>query len=84
MSSLITSAVKFKPSSMAINYGLNKVRFPEIVTEGSKIRAHFLLHAVDKQPDNSFQMTWHVTVERDGIAKPCMVAEWLTRIYGLI
>jgi acyl dehydratase len=31
--------------------------------------------------DNGVQMTWDVTVEMEGHAKPALVAEWLTRRY---
>lgn len=81
MSGLLASSIQFKHASMGVNYGLNKVRFPEVVTVNSQVRAHFLLQALEKQADNSVQLTWHVTVERQGAVKPCIVAEWLTRFY---
>jgi len=45
---------------------------------GSRVRAHFRLAAVE-DIDRGVQMTWNVTVEREGEAKPVLVAEWITR-----
>src|SRR5688500_3246753 len=42
ISGLLASSIKFKHASMGVNYGLNKVRFPEVVTVNSQIRAHFV------------------------------------------
>ncbi len=63
---------------MAINYGLNKVRFPSPVPAGARVRARCTLQQVDPV-DGALQATWLVVVERDGGAKPCCVAEWLVR-----
>lgn len=65
---------------MGINYGLNKVRFTGPVMSGSRIRARFVLAALDDIA-GGIQMTWSVAVEREGETKPVLVAEWLTRRY---
>jgi acyl dehydratase len=65
---------------MAINYGLNKVRFPAPVPSGSRLRGRCTLQQVDPI-DGGVQATWNVIVERDGSAKPCCAAEWLVRYY---
>jgi acyl dehydratase len=68
-------------SRMGVNYGLNKVRFTSPVPVGSRLRARMKLlasHAID---NNGVQMTWEVTVEREGSAKPVCVAESLVRRY---
>jgi acyl dehydratase len=65
---------------MAINYGLNKVRFPAPVPSGSKVRGTFLVVDVDEQ-DWGFQATMNATVERDGGDKPVCVAELVFRYY---
>ncbi|MHA4854491.1 MaoC family dehydratase [Rhodococcus sp. MSC1_016] len=64
--------------SMAVNYGLNKVRFPAPVPVGSRIRAHGRVLAVDEIP-GGVQTTVLVTVERDGSDKPVCVAESVSR-----
>jgi len=68
--------------SMAINYGLNKVRFPAPVPVGSKIRLAARLAAVEPAGDNAVQLTADFTVEVDGGAKPGCVAQVIYRYYA--
>lgn len=64
----------------AINYGLNRVRFPAPVPAGSRIRGHIAPQAIEEHPWG-VQTIWLVNVELEGSAKPCVVAEWVTRAY---
>ena len=68
-------------SRMGVNYGLNKVRFTAPVPVGSRLRARMKLLATQPIDNNGVQMTWEVTVEREGSAKPVCVAESLVRRY---
>jgi acyl dehydratase len=82
MSVLLRDAVEFAGGPrMAINYGVNKVRFPAPVPSGSRVRGRFTLAAVETASDGSSQATWAAVIEREGAAKPCCVAEWLVRYY---
>ena len=63
---------------MGINYGLNKVRFPQPVRVGSKVRAGAELIEITDIPGGK-QAVSKWTVEIDGEAKPACVAEWVTR-----
>ncbi len=65
---------------MAINYGLDKVRFPAPVPVGSKLRARVVLQAVSAV-GSSIQVNRTVTMEVEGTEKPAMVAETVTRYY---
>lgn len=65
---------------MAVNYGLNKVRFPAPVPAGSRLRARCTLLQVEPI-EGGVQATWNVLIEREGSAKPCCAAEWLVRYY---
>ncbi|MBK1788260.1 MaoC family dehydratase [Prauserella sp. ASG 168] len=59
---------------MGINYGVNKVRFPQPVTVGSKVRAGAELTEVsDAAQGKQAIVRW--TIEIDGEAKPACVAE---------
>ena len=81
ISALLRDAVgNINGTRMAINYGLNKVRFPAPVPSGSRVRGRCTLQHVDPI-DGGVQATWKVIVERDGSAKPCCAAEWLVRYY---
>jgi len=65
---------------MAVNYGLNKVRFISPVKVGSRVRAVQVLDAVD-EVSGGLQVSSTITVELEGSAKPAAVAETLTRLY---
>jgi acyl dehydratase len=81
LSSLIRDAVQLPPLRLAVNYGLNRVRFVAPVPSGARIRGRFGPAAVE-EVGGGIQVTWHVTVEReDGGATPCCIAEWIVRYY---
>ena len=69
-------------SKMGVNYGLNKVRFVAPVPVNSRLRARMTLQAAERIEPDGVQMTWLVTVEREGGDKPVCVAESLARSYG--
>jgi acyl dehydratase len=69
--------------SMAINYGLNKVRFPAPVPVGAKIRLAAVIAGVESVGDGqAVQVTADFTVEVDGGAKPACVAQAIYRYYA--
>ncbi len=63
-----------------INYGLDKLRFPNAVRAGSRVRAHCVLLAVTEVP-GGLQLHEQYTVEIDGEGKPACVAEAIMRAY---
>ncbi len=65
---------------MAINYGLEKVRFPAPVPVGSRIRARVGLVSVT-DVEGGIQVNRQVLIEVEGGAKPAMVAETVSRYY---
>jgi acyl dehydratase len=68
---------------MRLNYGLNRVRFTAPVRTESKIRARFTLQSV-KNFAEGVDVTLAVTVEVEGVDKPCCVAEWIVRYYHAV
>jgi acyl dehydratase len=77
---LMDQAVVLRGIRMGINYGVNKVRFPAPVPSGSKVRAHVKLQSVE-DIEGGAQITWHVTMEREGGDKPVCAAESVARFY---
>jgi acyl dehydratase len=65
---------------MAINYGLEKVRYPAPVPVGGRIRARVSLASASDVP-GGLQVNRLVTMEVEGGDKPAMVAETVTRYY---
>jgi acyl dehydratase len=77
---LMQNAIHISYIKMGVNYGLNKVRFPAPVPVGSKLRGHLKLLAVEQITDGA-QMSWEISVEREGGDKPVCVAVSIARIY---
>jgi acyl dehydratase len=67
--------------SMAINYGLNRLRFPAPVPVGAKVRAGAVLSNLE-DVSGGVQVSWNLTFEIEGGAKPACVAEILFRYYS--
>ncbi len=80
VSTLMRDAIRIGGLRMAINCGLNRVRFISPVPSGTRIRGRFAPTAVE-ETGGAVQVTWTVTIERQASDKPCMVAEWLVRYY---
>ncbi|MCA3239209.1 MAG: MaoC family dehydratase [Curvibacter sp.] len=75
------SSLRVVESRMGVNYGLNRVRFMAPVPVGSRLRARMKLLACDPIDGQGMQMSWEVTIEREGVAKPVCVAESIARRY---
>src|SRR2546430_2575439 len=73
LSTMIRDAIGFSGIRMAINYGLNKVRFVSPVPAGSRVRARLSI--------GGGEVPWAGTIERAGSDKPACVADWLVRYY---
>lgn len=65
---------------MAINYGLDRVRFTAPVPSGSRIRARVELTSAG-EAGGGLQIKRTITMEREGEERPAMVAEALSRYY---
>jgi acyl dehydratase len=67
-------------ATMAINYGVNRIRFTAPVKVGSRVRAVATLAAVDEK-GAALQLTISTVIEIDGVDKPALVAETLGRYF---
>ena len=67
--------------AFALNYGLNRVRFPAPVPVGSRVRASARVAKLEDIA-GGVQMTLELTFEREGGEKPVCVAESLSRLYS--
>ena len=80
LSYLHRETVRISGGKMAINYGLNRVRFVSPVRSGSRIRTRSKVAAV-ADFTGGVQVTWQITVDVEGADKPALVAEWIGRLY---
>jgi len=67
-------------AKLAINYGLNKVRFLAAVPVDSRVRVRSELADAAMVDDNTVNLTVRHTIEIDGVDKPAAVAEMIVRV----
>ncbi|MCX6568651.1 MAG: MaoC family dehydratase [Candidatus Aminicenantes bacterium] len=66
---------------MAVNYGLNRVRFPHPVPAGCRVRNRAVLKSIEKRGFRKVLVTVENTLEVEGADKPAMVADVLALIF---
>ncbi|HEU4522978.1 MAG TPA: MaoC family dehydratase [Thermoanaerobaculia bacterium] len=66
---------------MALNYGLDRVRFIAPVKSGKRIRGRFRLDSVEEKAPGQLLFRHTVTVEIEGEEKPALTAEWLGLLF---
>ncbi len=76
----MASGVSYPGVRHAINYGINTLRFPNVVRAGSRIRARSRLLKIE-EIQGGLQVTEQYTAEVEGESKPACVAETLVRLY---
>jgi len=76
------NALAVLDTRMGVNYGLNRVRFTGPVPANSRLRARLALLECTPLDGNGYQMTWQVTMEREGADKPVCIAESISRRYA--
>lgn len=77
---MFENAIRMLDVKMALNYGLNKVRFPAPVPVGGRLRARLTLASVEAI-EGGAQLVWSVVVECEGSPRPVCVAEFVMRRY---
>jgi len=75
-STLLRQTAQIEDVRMAVNYGLDRVRFIAPVMVGSRIRGRFERASSEERVDGT-KVIWHVTIESDASEKPCCVADWI-------
>ena len=78
---LLDGLRRVEGTRMGLNYGLERVRFPNVVRSGTRVRARSTLVDATDVGDNGLQLVTRVTVEVEGETKPACVADLVTRAY---
>ena len=83
MLSRMAAEVMLVPDSvkMAVNYGLDRVRFIAPVRSGKRIRGRFRLDSIEEKAPGQILMRHTVTVEIKGEDRPALTAEWLGLLF---
>ncbi len=72
-------APNFSGLMAGVNYGFDKIRFINPVKVNSKVRATSITKDIELK-GNAINMTNTLTVEIEGVDKPALVADWITRM----
>ena len=67
--------------TMAVNYGLYRVRFIAPVKSGQRIRGRFVLDSIEEKAPGQLLLRHSVTVEIEGVDKPALTAQWLGLLF---
>ena len=74
--------LKINVVSRVINYGANRVRFPNAVAVGARVRARQTVRSVEQTNADAVRMTSAFVIESEGQIKPACVAETVALIYA--
>jgi acyl dehydratase len=77
----LTEVLDVSSLKMAYNYGLEEVRFPYPVVEGSLLRGIIHVESIEEQKFKSLKVVWKIKVEIKGVRKPACVAKMITIVY---
>lgn len=72
--------VEVRGISMGVNYGCERVRFPNVIKVGSRVRGSAQLLAVE-EVKGGVQATIRVSVEIEGEERPGCVVDTISRYY---
>jgi acyl dehydratase len=78
---LLDGLRRVEGTRMGLNYGLERVRFPNVVRSGTRVRARSTLVDATDVGDDGLQLVTRVTIEVEGSPKPACVADLVTRAY---
>lgn len=81
ISRMLEEAFSIKSVKMGLNYGLNKVRFPNPVPVNSELRMRSKISDIEELPNNGIKVTFSCIIEIKGQEKPACVAEFLAALF---
>lgn len=68
--------------SRVINYGVNRVRFPNAVPVGARVRGVQTIRTVERTAPGAARVVSGFVIEIDGESKPACVAETVTLVFA--
>jgi acyl dehydratase len=71
--------LEVRGTSMGVNYGCDRVRFPAPVRVGSRVRGVGEVVAAEEVKGGAVQVTVRVTVEIEGGERPACVVDTISR-----
>ena len=81
ISKLLEESFLIKSVKMGLNYGLNKVRFPNPVPVNSQLRMTSVVKEIEDIANNGIKVTFLCSIEIKGQEKPACVAEFIAALF---
>jgi len=81
ISKLLEESFLIKSLKMGLNYGLNKVRFPNPVPVNSQLRMTSIVQEIADISDKGVKVTFSCVIEIKGQEKPACVAEFIAAFF---
>ncbi len=81
ISKMLEELFTVKSVTMGLNYGLNKVRFPNPVPVNSQLRMKTTLQNVEDLANNGKKVTFNCIIEIKGQKKPACIAEFIAALF---
>jgi acyl dehydratase len=81
ISKMLEEAFTIKSIKMGLNYGMNKVRFPNPVPVNSELRMLSSVNEIETLPNNGIKVTFNCTIEIKGQEKPACFAEFIAALF---
>ena len=81
ISRMLEETFSIKSVKMGLNYGLNKVRFPNPVPVNSELRMLSSVKQIEEIANNGVKVTFSCIIEIKGEEKPACVAEFLAALF---
>ena len=81
ISKLLEESFSIKSVKMGLNYGLNKVRFPNPVPVNSQLRMTSVVERIEEIANNGIKVTFSCTIDIKGQEKPACVAEFIAALF---
>ena len=81
ISRMLEGMFSIKSVKMGLNYGLNKVRFPNPVPVNSNLRMLASIKDIEEIENNGIKVTFTCVIEIQGKKKPACYAEFLAVLY---
>tara|TARA_B100001059_G_C17542207_1_gene431022 strand:+ start:192 stop:656 length:465 start_codon:yes stop_codon:yes gene_type:complete len=78
---LLEDSFSVKSLKMGLNYGMNKVRFPNPVPVNSELRMNITVKNIEDIANNGIKVTFLCTIEIKGQDKPACVAEFIAAFF---
>lgn len=79
--SMITGLVRINSMTMAVNYGLNRLRFPHPVPVDSRLRLACSVAKIEDFGDSGIKVFWNCVVEIESATKPACTCEFIVLFF---